>query len=174
MAPEGAPSLRLTIHRRRERKLREAKIADAIKRGRLRCEVPGCQFDFERTYGTLGRGYAQVHHILPLADRGEDTPTALADLAVVCANCHVMNHRDGESRQIDRLITNTHEYGVVTTRRDASCVTRRRTKILQPTAASGEPLRPGNYTYEVFRTSLRNRLFTPMTIPVSRQGKSRG
>jgi 5-methylcytosine-specific restriction protein A len=83
----------LTIHRRREWKLREAKIAEALK-----------LFDFERTYGTLGRGYAQVHHLRRLADRGEDTTTALADLAVVCANCHVMIHRGGKNRQINRLV----------------------------------------------------------------------
>jgi hypothetical protein len=104
---EGAPLLKLILHRRRERKLREAKIAEALKRGPLRCEVPGCQFDFERTYGILGRRYAQVHHLLPLSDREEDTPTTLVELAVVCANCHVMIHRGGKNRQIDYLITNT-------------------------------------------------------------------
>ncbi len=107
MGLEGAALRRLTIHRRREWKLREAKIAEALKRGRLRCDVPGCRFDFEKTYGSLGRGYAQVHHLRQLSDRDEDTPTSLADLAVVCANCHAMIHRGGKNRQIDALITKT-------------------------------------------------------------------
>jgi 5-methylcytosine-specific restriction endonuclease McrA len=108
---EGAALRRLTLHRRRERRLRDAKIAEALKRGRLRCEVPGCRFDFQNTYGTLGSGYAQVHHIRPLSDRGEDTRTSLHDLAVVCANCHVMIHRGGECRQLDGLIADARLAG---------------------------------------------------------------
>ena len=104
---EGALLRRLTIHRRREWKLRKAKIAEALTKGRLRCGVPGCRFDFERTYGALGRGYAQVHHVRPLSDRDENSRIKLSDLAVVCANCHAMIHRGGKCRKMDRLITNT-------------------------------------------------------------------
>jgi 5-methylcytosine-specific restriction protein A len=56
----------------------------------LSCEV--CAFDFARTYGKLGEGFIEAHHILPLAEAGTAT-TKPADLALVCSNCHRMLHR---------------------------------------------------------------------------------
>jgi hypothetical protein len=106
-ALEGEERLRLVRHRHRERALRGAKIQEVLGRsqdGRLRCEVPGCGFDFEARYGELGRGYAQVHHLRPLAVSGEPRETTLADLAVVCANCHVMIHLGGGSRLLNTLV----------------------------------------------------------------------
>lgn len=103
-ALEGAITLRLQRHRRRERSLRRAKIAAALSLGPLRCEVPGCGFDFARTYGALGEGFAHVHHLRPLGDRDAATPTSTADLAIVCANCHAMIHHGGECRPLEGLI----------------------------------------------------------------------
>jgi hypothetical protein len=102
---EGELQLRMIKHRRREEKLRTAKIADAINRGngRLACEVPGCGFDFASAYGDLGEGYAQVHHLRPLAEYARREETRLEDLAIVCANCHAMIHRGGECRPLDAL-----------------------------------------------------------------------
>jgi len=77
--------------RERDPKLRRAKIDAVLARhGRVACEV--CGFDFERTYGTRGARYAECHHVVPLHASGE-TKTRLADLAVLCANCHRMIHR---------------------------------------------------------------------------------
>jgi len=91
-------------HRKREQSLRERKISTVLKlTGTLACEVPGCGFDFARVYGELGAGYAQVHHLLPLAQRDSAQPTALSDLAIVCANCHAMIHRGGELRNLEFL-----------------------------------------------------------------------
>lgn len=106
-AMKGAERMALVRHRRREQSLREAKVAEARKLGnrRLKCEVPGCGFDFEVVYGELGRDYAQVHHLRPLADRTTPTETKLADLAVVCANCHAMIHRGGKCRALADLIS---------------------------------------------------------------------
>lgn len=102
---EGEVLRRLVVHRKRERELRERKIGDALlKSGRLVCEVTGCGFDFARVYGEIGAGYAQVHHLLPLAEYGEARETHLSDLAIVCANCHSMIHRGGESRSLSSLI----------------------------------------------------------------------
>lgn len=106
-AQEGAVQRRLQTHRRREAKLRIAKIQQALKSGggRLVCEVPKCGFDFFKRYGPLGYGYAHVHHLLPLASAGaRGTKTTLDDLAVVCANCHAMIHKDGENRDLADLI----------------------------------------------------------------------
>ncbi len=90
-AAEGRALLRL--HRARER---DQKLVVAKKRhvfhdtGQLACEA--CGFDFAAVYGELGEGFAECHHRQPLADTGE-TRTTLAELAVVCANCHRMLHR---------------------------------------------------------------------------------
>lgn len=104
---EGDIRLYLVKHRRREAFLREAKLAEALQRGngRLVCEVPGCSFDFGEVYGAVGRGYAQVHHLRPLANLDQPEETRLGDLAVVCANCHEMIHRGGECRDLATLIS---------------------------------------------------------------------
>lgn len=105
-AVEGAERLSLVRHRKREQILRDAKIAEGKKtgNGRLKCEVPGCGFDFEAVYGELGRDYAQVHHLKPLGDRTAPSETKLSDLAIVCANCHAMIHRGGKCRPLGKLI----------------------------------------------------------------------
>jgi 5-methylcytosine-specific restriction protein A len=106
-AVEGVVSVRLIKHRSRERALRAAKLAETAAKsvnGRLRCEVPDCGFDFEDRYGELGRGFAHVHHLRPLADAPGPTQTRLEDLAVVCANCHAMIHAGGETRALDDLV----------------------------------------------------------------------
>ena len=106
-ALEGEERMALVRHRKREQSLRDAKVLEARKSGsgKLKCEVPKCGFDFEVVYGELGRDYAQVHHLKPLADRTNPSQTKLDDLAVVCANCHVMIHRGGKCRSLDGLIS---------------------------------------------------------------------
>lgn len=107
-ALEGEARERLVLHRERDRELRRAKIESALRESadsRLRCEVPGCGFDFEEIYGTIGAGFIHIHHRRPLAERTEAEITNLADLALVCANCHAMIHVGGECRDLDSLIT---------------------------------------------------------------------
>jgi 5-methylcytosine-specific restriction endonuclease McrA len=104
---EGRERLRLVRHRSRESRLRDAKIQRAIQESldsRLRCEVPECGFDFEAKYGSLGRGFAHVHHKMPLAEFDGPVEVSLKDLAIVCANCHAMIHRGGASRDLNTLI----------------------------------------------------------------------
>lgn len=103
---EGKTQRYFILHRRREAHLREAKIQKIkqINNGKLRCQVPGCGFDFEAAYGSVGEGYAQVHHLKPLAKSGESNLTTLNDLMVVCANCHAIIHRGGECRDTQSLI----------------------------------------------------------------------
>lgn len=104
---EGQKRARFVVHREREAKLREAKIREALllsEGGRLRCEVPGCGFDFEEVYGAIGKAYAHVHHLRPLAECEEAMQVTLRDLAIVCANCHAMIHRGGECRPLSALI----------------------------------------------------------------------
>ncbi len=81
------------LHRSRERHsglVRDKKQRVLRECGRLACEV--CGFDFHEVYGERGAGFAECHHRVALATTGETT-TRLADLALVCANCHRVIHR---------------------------------------------------------------------------------
>ena len=91
-AEEGG--LLVGIHSRRERDAglaRKKKAAVDKATGALACEV--CGFDFAATYGALGEGFAECHHVRPLHTLPTKRRTSLADLAIVCANCHRMLHR---------------------------------------------------------------------------------
>lgn len=91
-AVEGRLLVRRALVRERDPKLRARKISSVLQRGLpLRCEV--CDFDFADTYGELGAGYIEVHHVTPLHVSGPQK-TRLDDLACVCANCHRMCHRN--------------------------------------------------------------------------------
>lgn len=84
----------LRLHRRRERNrglVSRKKRSVLTTAGRLACEA--CSFDFAAVYGPLGDGFAECHHRTPLAALPGVTTTRLADLAIVCANCHRMLHR---------------------------------------------------------------------------------
>jgi hypothetical protein len=103
-ATEGEVRYRLAAHRARERGFRDLKIQDVLRRtGRLRCEVPGCGFDFLHAYGDLGRGFAVVHHLVQLASLKRARRTKLSDLAIVCSNCHAMIHRGQQNRKLGSL-----------------------------------------------------------------------
>jgi len=53
-----------------------------------------CGFDFGQTYGELGDGFIQVHHITPVSRLGPDyIVNPVRDLIPVCPNCHAMLHR---------------------------------------------------------------------------------
>lgn len=57
-----------------------------------RCKV--CNLDFAERYGELGSGFIHVHHVIPLADIGENYEIdPQTDLVPVCPNCHAMLHR---------------------------------------------------------------------------------
>jgi predicted HNH restriction endonuclease len=66
--------------------------AAAIQAHGDKCMV--CGFHFESVYGSLGRGYIEVHHCTPLSSlsRGRKI-NPKREMAVLCANCHRMIHR---------------------------------------------------------------------------------
>lgn len=107
--PEGKILTRL--HKLRERNPRATKKKkDKVlaEKGRLLCEV--CDFDFFEVYGELGEGFAECHHIIPIAELGGSQRTKLSDLAIVCANCHRMLHRSNPMlsiRQLREIIIST-------------------------------------------------------------------
>lgn len=88
---EGGVVMRLHKRYERDPKLVAEKRKAAAAAGSLACEV--CGFDFEKAYGALGAGYIEVHHTKPVHTLSARSKTKLADLALLCANCHRMAHR---------------------------------------------------------------------------------
>jgi hypothetical protein len=89
---------RLVRHKRLEMKLvRNRRLVQAAKRhfkarhGKLFCEV--CKFDFQIEYGIRGLDFIEAHHQKPIAKIRAGTRLRIADLSMVCANCHRMLHR---------------------------------------------------------------------------------
>jgi hypothetical protein len=68
--------------------------AKAIAKYGNTCQV--CGFNFGDFYGGLGAGYIEVHHLRPLSRRRTKQATTIKDLAIVCANCHRILHRNGK------------------------------------------------------------------------------
>ena len=90
-ADEGEAVIARHLKRERNRTIRARKLAAVAAVGLpFACEV--CGFSFGATYGNLGDGYIEVHHVLPLHASGPTT-TRLDDLALLCSNCHRMIHR---------------------------------------------------------------------------------
>ena len=101
--PEGHILTRQHVLRELNRSAVVAKIDRVLRNeGRLACEV--CGFDFFEFYGELGRGFAECHHLVPLAEVAFRQNTRLTDLAIVCANCHRMLHRGRPVLTLDALI----------------------------------------------------------------------
>jgi hypothetical protein len=113
-APATASARRPTEYQEGQRKLREAyfftrnpRLAAEVKRLRdYTCEV--CHFNFRQHYGVLGQDYAECHHKNPLSERPEELwsqalTTSLDDVAVLCANCHRMVHRQRPALAVESL-----------------------------------------------------------------------
>lgn len=95
---------RTVIHKRIERRRGLPDEVKAIQGYECGC----CGFDFEKTYGVLGRNYIEAHHVSPVSNHvGETRKLKLdIDFVVLCANCHRMIHRMGPPwgrGQIDEL-----------------------------------------------------------------------
>ena len=70
-----------------------------------KCTV--CGFDFEETYGELGRGFIECHHLNPLSERrgteADNQLTTLDQVVVLCSNCHRMVHRKRPALSVEAL-----------------------------------------------------------------------
>lgn len=85
---EGKKTLYFTTKYERSQKNRST----AIRLHGLTCRI--CGFNFENTYGELGRNYIEVHHLKPLYSLDEEVKIDCnTDLVCVCSNCHRMLHR---------------------------------------------------------------------------------
>ena len=102
--PEGRIRCRLHIMRERNPTLVKKKKESVLReKGNLACQA--CDFDFEQVYGSLGEGFAECHHQIPLSSLPEHRVSRLNDLAIVCANCHRMLHRARPWMNIEELRT---------------------------------------------------------------------
>ena len=82
----------------RSRKLRDAAYKAAIGV----CCV--CDSEFSNVLGGRGVRVLQVHHCKQLSARKAPSVTKLSDLAVVCANCHLLLHLDsGKALSVSKL-----------------------------------------------------------------------
>ena len=88
---EGAEKFVLHKTAERDPRLRNLKLRAFLKEhGTLFCEV--CHFSFEKTYGQLGKGLIEVHHLVPIAEMEPDHKTTLDELMCICSNCHFTVH----------------------------------------------------------------------------------
>ncbi len=63
-----------------------------------------CGFDFQATYGELGKGFIHVHHLRSLSTvDSEYQVDPIVDLRPVCPNCHAMLHRSEPAKPIEDL-----------------------------------------------------------------------
>ena len=89
-APEGKVLFRLHRTRERNSSLVKRKKAQVLKElGHLSCDV--CGFNFSDFYGSVGEGFIECHHIVPLSQLRPGQRTKLSDLGLVCASCHRMD-----------------------------------------------------------------------------------
>lgn len=56
------------------------------------CQV--CNFDFEKFYGEIGKGFIHVHHLKQISEIGKTYQVdPIQDLQPVCPNCHAIIHK---------------------------------------------------------------------------------
>lgn len=99
---EGKILLKKHLQRERNVKLIELSKKKFIeKHGCLYCEV--CGFDFEKTYGELGKKFIEAHHLKPVSQMTENEKTSIDDIVMVCSNCHSMIHRKKPWLTVDKI-----------------------------------------------------------------------
>lgn len=89
----------LRIHKRVER---NAELSKRVKKIQgYTCKI--CGFNYEKTYGELGKGYIEAHHLTPVSKiKGQKLKRdPKTDFAVLCANCHRMVHRSNLVHDIE-------------------------------------------------------------------------
>lgn len=63
-----------------------------------------CGFNFEKTYGDVGKDFIHVHHLVPLSEIVEEYEVhPEKDLRPVCPNCHAIIHKKKPAYTIDEV-----------------------------------------------------------------------
>ena len=90
---EGAEKYRMHLIRERNGSLVQTakELRKEFDPG-LHCEV--CGFSYVEKYGERGEGFIEAHHKVPISKLTRKTKTKIEDLALLCASCHRMIHRE--------------------------------------------------------------------------------
>jgi 5-methylcytosine-specific restriction protein A len=100
--PEGRILTRLHKYKERRSEAAKKKKRKVLREaGKLACEA--CNFDFVEFYGPLGQGFAECHHLTPIANLEPGHRTRLEDLAIVCSNCHRILHKSRPMMGVSQL-----------------------------------------------------------------------
>lgn len=62
-----------------------------------------CGLEFDKVYGTIGKGFLEVHHKSPISKYDEEHVIPQSELVGLCSNCHSMVHRNGTLIDVDVL-----------------------------------------------------------------------
>lgn len=63
-----------------------------------------CHFNFEETFGELGKNFIHVHHLRQISEAGGHYKIdPVTDLRPVCPNCHAMLHRSDEPWNLEAI-----------------------------------------------------------------------
>ena len=91
--PEGRKALKEHVVRERDpRVVYLAKMQfKNLHNGKLYCEA--CGFCFEDSYGAIGKDFIEGHHVKPVSSLAEGEKTRVADIIMLCSNCHSMIHK---------------------------------------------------------------------------------
>lgn len=93
--PEGKRTLVAHYRRERSSRLRKDKIDQALGEfGVLSCEI--CKVTSPQIELPFKNKMFEVHHRVPLSKASDKNRTTLADMAILCANCHRMVHATGD------------------------------------------------------------------------------
>jgi 5-methylcytosine-specific restriction enzyme A len=99
---EGQVLYKLHKFRERNKEVVKRKKDQALALdGKLACEA--CIFVFEEFYGSIGSGFIECHHLLPLSKLKVTSVTTLDSLSLVCSNCHRMLHRGIDVLSVEDL-----------------------------------------------------------------------
>lgn len=75
---------------------------ECIEHYGTKCSI--CNFDFEKVYGEIGKGFIHVHHLKPLSEIDEQYKiNPIEDLRPVCPNCHAMLHKRKPAYSIEEI-----------------------------------------------------------------------
>jgi len=90
---EGKEKLKLHLSKERNRHLVKSAKDQWTKESKRNVICSVCSFSFSDTYGKIGKGYIEAHHILPISSITPDIVVKVSDLSPVCSNCHRIIHR---------------------------------------------------------------------------------
>ena len=90
---EGRAHLRrhLTRERNRSLVLKAKQMWLQEYGGEPSCAI--CGFSFLKTYGAIGSGFIEAHHVRPISSLEPDPLVTVDDLVPVCSDCHSILHR---------------------------------------------------------------------------------